>query len=100
MAGASGATRLVSVINANWQASPGGAQSVDFAFNFMVVTDDGERHVIEAAAAAANALIALCASPAKLLWGPQARTLIAAGVRGTWLDWLSRSAIVSVPLTG
>lgn len=83
MAGASTSTRAVSVINANWEA---GADGGDGAFSFLIVTDDDERHVIQPSPAAAAALLGLFASPAKLLWDPTSRTVIAGGVRGTWLD--------------
>lgn len=83
MAGASTSTRAVSVINANWAA---GTEGGDGEFSFLIVTDDDERHVIEPSPAAAAALLALFASPAKLLWDPANRTVIAGGVRGSWID--------------
>ena len=81
MAGASASTREITVVNANWTASP---VSGDGSFALMVVTDDGERHVVVASPAAATALLALCASPARLMWDPESRTIIAGGIRGTW----------------
>lgn len=83
MAGASTSTRPVTVVNANWQAGDPGS---DGAFALMVVTDDDERHVVEPSPAATTVLLALCASGAPLLWDPEARTLIAGGVVGTWFD--------------
>lgn len=82
VAGASAATRAVAVVNANWEAGEDGG---DGAFRFLVVTEDDQRHVVETTPAAATALLALCASPAALLWDPESRTLIAGGVRGTWI---------------
>ena len=52
----------------------------------MVVTDDDERHDVEVSPAAATALLALCASPARLMWDPESRTVIAGGIRGTWFE--------------
>lgn len=83
MAGASSQTRRVTVLNGNWEAGGPGA---DGAFGLMIVTDDEERHIITPSPAAATALLALAASGATLLWDPEARTLIAAGIVGTWLD--------------
>lgn len=52
----------------------------------MLVTDDRERHFVEPGAMSAAALVALCASGAPLMWDPEARTLIAGGLVGTWFD--------------
>ena len=83
MAGASGSTREIAVVNANWVAGPAGG---DGSFAVMVVTDDEERYDVEASPAAATALLALFASPARLMWDPESRTIIAGGVRGTWFE--------------
>lgn len=83
MAGASASTREIAVVNANWVAGPDGG---DGSFALMVVTDDDERHDVEVSPAAATALLALCASPSRLMWDPESRTIIAGGVRGTWFD--------------
>ncbi len=83
MVGASRQTRPVRVVNVNWGAGEDGA---DGSFGFMFVTDDDERHVVQPSAASAAALVALCASGAPLMWDPEARTLIAGGLVGTWFD--------------
>ncbi len=83
MAGASARTQPVDVVNANWTA---GGPGEDGRFALMVVTKDGQRHVVEPSPAATTALLALAASGAQLLWDPDDRTLIAGGVRGHWLD--------------
>lgn len=83
MAGAGSDTRKVTVLNGNWHA---GAPGTDGAFAFMLVTDDDERHIIETSPAAATALLAIAATGATLLWDPEARALIAAGIVGDWLD--------------
>jgi len=73
----------VSVVNANWEAGP---DQGDGVFGFMVVTDDQERHYLAPSPTAATAILAICASGAPLMWDPQARTLIAGGVVGSWFE--------------
>lgn len=83
MVGASKRTRPVRVVNANWEA---GGDGEDGTFGFMVVTDDEDRHFVEPSAAAAVALVSLVTSGAPLMCDPEARTLIAGGLVGTWFD--------------
>lgn len=82
MPGASGQTRQVRVLNANWVA---GGAGEDGRFELMIVTDDGERHTVAPSPAAVTALLALAAADTILLWDPENRTVIAANVVGTWL---------------
>lgn len=90
MPGASDQTKRVTVINANWAAGPDGA---DGHFELLLVTEDGERHVVVPSPAATTALVALSQAGTVLLWDPADRTLIAANVVGQWLPdpWTSTS---------
>lgn len=83
MTGASSSTRSVAVVNANWEAGPDGTDGV---FSFMIVTDDQERHVVAPSPTAATAILAVCASGAPLMWDPEARTLLAGGLVGSWFE--------------
>jgi hypothetical protein len=80
--GASEQTSQVTVLNANWAAGPDGE---DGRFEVMLVTADGQQHVVAPSPAAMTALLALAKTDAILLWDPTARTLIAANIVGTWL---------------
>ncbi|HEY7633653.1 MAG TPA: hypothetical protein VH817_23325 [Thermoleophilaceae bacterium] len=67
------------VMNANWVA---GGDGEDGRFELMIITDDGEHHVLAPSPEAMSALVALAASDTVLVWDPVNRTLIAANVRG------------------
>jgi hypothetical protein len=86
MPGASEQTSRVTVLNVNWTAGPDGQ---DGQFQVMIVTDDGQQHVITPSPVAVTALLALSQAErtagAILLWDPVNRTLIAANIIGTWL---------------
>jgi hypothetical protein len=86
MPGASENARRVKVMNANWNAGPAGD---DGRFQVMLITSDGERHVLEPSPAAMTALIALAEANTVLLWDPDDRTLIVANLRGT-MPWTER----------
>lgn len=83
MSGASGQTRRVTVVNANWTAGQDGG---DGAFELLVVTEDGVRHSVGLSPAAMTAVVALTQAGTVLLWDPEAGTLIAANVVGSWID--------------
>lgn len=80
MPGASQRTRHVKTVNANWSA---GDEGDDGKFAILLITDDDERHVINASADAMVALVAITTQPqAVLMWDPEDSTLIAANLRG------------------
>jgi hypothetical protein len=81
MPGASERTSRVTVLNANWTARPDGA---DGRFEVMIVTADGEKHILSPSPAALTALLAMAKTDVILRWDPD-RTLIAANIVGTWL---------------
>jgi len=83
VAGASKQTTPVRVVNANWEA---GEDGTDGSFGFMLVTNNEERHFVQPSATSAAALVSLFTSGAPLMWDPEARTLIAGGLVGTWFD--------------
>lgn len=83
MPGASQQTRQVKVLNANWAAGPDGD---DGRFELMIITEDGQRHIVAPSPAATATLLALARADAILLWDPTNRTLIAANIVGTWLE--------------
>jgi hypothetical protein len=83
MPGASEHTRKVTNFNANWVAGPEGT---DGRFEVLIVTDDGQQHVLAPSPAAMTALIALTRVPAVLVWDPPNQTLIAANLVGT-MPW-------------
>jgi hypothetical protein len=70
-------------MNANWTA---GGDGQDGRFEVQIITDDDERHVAAAGAAAMTALVALAQADTVLLWDPQVRTLIVANIVGT-MPW-------------
>jgi hypothetical protein len=82
MPGASEQTSQVKVLNVNWAAGPDGD---DGRFEVMIVTADGQQHTFAPSPASLTALLALAKAGVILLWDPEARTLIAANIVGTWL---------------
>jgi hypothetical protein len=80
--GASEQTSRVMVLNANWTA---GGEGEDGRFEVMIVTADGQQHVVAPSPASMTVLLALTKTDAILLWDPAVRTLIAANIVGTWL---------------
>jgi hypothetical protein len=83
MPGASGQTRRVKILNANWTP---GTNRPDGQFEVMLITDNDERHTMPASPAAMTALVALSQADTVLAWDPTNRTLIAANIVGT-LPW-------------
>lgn len=79
MPGASEQTRRVKTVNANWVPGPDGGQG---QFEIMFITDDDQRYVAAASAAAMTALIALTQADTVLLWDPAVPTLIVANIVG------------------
>ncbi len=82
MPGASEQTSQVTVLNANWVAEGDGENG---RFEVMLVTADGQQHLVAPSPAAMTALLALAKTGTILLWDPTNRTLIAANIVGTWL---------------
>jgi hypothetical protein len=83
MPGASPQTRRVSNLNANWRPNydlPDGRSEV------MIVTDDGEHHVLQTSPATMTALAALAQADTTLAWDPTNHTLIVANIIGT-MPW-------------
>jgi hypothetical protein len=74
-------------MNANWVA---GGDGEDGLFQVMVVTGDGEKHVMSPSPASTVALIALARAETVLVWDPADRTLIAANIVGR-MPWTDRS---------
>ncbi|MGH3188874.1 MAG: hypothetical protein ACRDPY_34495 [Streptosporangiaceae bacterium] len=87
MPGASEQTRRVKIVNANWRAGPDGEPG---RFEIMIITEDGQRHVVAPSPAAMTALIALTQAGTVLAWDPADRTLIAANLVGT-MPWTERA---------
>jgi hypothetical protein len=79
MPGASELTRRVKTINANWAADEDGG---DGRFEVLIITEDGEQHVVAPSPEAMTALVALTQGETLLLWDPSGRTLIAANIVG------------------
>jgi hypothetical protein len=89
--GASDQTRRLKSLNANWVAGPDGD---DGHFEFLLVTEDDQEHIIAPSPAAVTALVALTqADGVLLLWDPADRTIIAANVVGQRLPRPNGSAI-------
>ncbi len=86
MPGASERARRVTVLNANWVA---GGDGEDGLFQVMVITEDGEKHVMSPSPASTAALIALARADTVLVWDPTDRTLIAANIVGR-MPWTDR----------
>jgi len=86
MPGASERARRVTVLNANWVA---GGDGEDGLFQVMVVTEDGEKHVMSPSPASTAALIALARAHTLLVRDPADRTLIAANIVGR-MPWTDR----------
>ena len=82
MPGASEQTRRVSHLNANWVA---GADGADGRFEVLLITDDGQHHVLAPSPTVMACLVMLGRPPAVLVWDAPNRTLIAANLVGTWL---------------
>jgi hypothetical protein len=87
MPGASEQARRVTIMNANWVA---GADGEDGLFQVLVVTEDGEKHVMSPSPASTAALIALARADTVLVWDPADRTLIAANIVGR-MPWTDRA---------
>ncbi len=87
MPGASEQARRVAIMNANWVA---GGDGEDGLFQVMVVTEDGEKHMMSPSPASTAALIALAGADTVLVWDPADRTLIAANIVGR-MPWTDRS---------
>jgi len=66
-------------MNANWVA---GGDGEDGSFQILVVTEDGEKHVMSPSPASTATLIALARADTVLVWDPADRTLIAANIVG------------------
>ena len=79
MPGASEHTRRVKTLSANWVAGDIGD---DGRFEVLVITEDGERHILSPSPVSTVALVALTQADAELLWDPEGRTLIAANLVG------------------
>jgi hypothetical protein len=70
----------VKIINANWNPGTVGRQE---QFQIMIITDDDQRHVVPATAAAVNAVVELAQAGTVMAWDPDdGGTLIAANVVG------------------
>jgi hypothetical protein len=85
MPGASAQTRRVETLSANWIA---GGDGRDGRFELLLITEDGERHVVAPSPEATLALVALSQADTVMLWDPEGRTLIAANVIGQ-MPWTS-----------
>ncbi|MEV0714292.1 hypothetical protein [Asanoa sp. NPDC050611] len=70
-------------LNANWVA---GSDEGDGQFELMIVTEDDQKHVVRASAAAVSTVVALARAETVLAWDPTNRTLIAANLVGT-MSW-------------
>jgi hypothetical protein len=77
--GASEHTRRVETLSANWAA---GSDGGDGRFELLLITEDGERHVVAPSPTSTIALLALSQADTVLLWDPDGRTLIAANLVG------------------
>jgi len=84
VSGASESTQRVSFVNVNW--SPGDPEG---EFAVLVVTEDGERHVVPLDPVALVALTNVLRLSSVQLWDPVGRTLVAANLVGQWIpdDW-------------
>ncbi|OMH37087.1 hypothetical protein [Tersicoccus sp. Bi-70] len=91
MSGASSRTRRVQYINANWSGTD--------EFALLVVTDDGERHVLPASAAAFGALVATMKDGVTFLFDPEEQTLIVANLVGRWITDDETPAAAGTPAT-
>jgi hypothetical protein len=69
----------VETVSANWVA---GADGDDGRFEVMLMTEEGERHVISPSPASTLALVALSQADTVLPWDPEGRTLIASNLVG------------------
>ena len=83
MPGASPQTRRVTNLNANWQPN---YDLPDGRFEVMIITDDGDQHVLQTSPATMTALTALAQADTTLAWDPTNHTLIVANIVGT-MPW-------------
>jgi hypothetical protein len=86
MPGASEVTRRVKILNANWAPDAAGG---DGRFEVLVVTDDDERHTMEASPSSMTALVALAKADTVMAWDLLNRTLIVANIVGT-MPWTAK----------
>ena len=87
MPGASEQAQRVKIMNANWVV---GGDGEDGSFQILVVTEDGEKHLMSPSPASTATLIALARADTVLVWDPADRTLIAANIVGR-MPWTERS---------
>jgi hypothetical protein len=88
MPGASEQTRRVKILNANWVPGTAGREE---EFQIMIITEDDQRHVVPASAAAVTAVVALAGAGTVMVWDPEdGGTLIAANIVGQ-MPWTARS---------
>lgn len=80
----------VEYLNANWN----GSAAAGSAFELLVVTEGGERHVLPITAADLAALGSLLRPDLVLLFDPGDQTLIVANLIGQWIqpEWSSGTA--------
>jgi hypothetical protein len=83
MPGASPQTRRVTNLNANGQPN---YDLPDGRFEVVIVTDDGEQHVLQTTPATMTALTALAQADTTLAWDPTNHTLIVANIIGA-MPW-------------
>ncbi len=85
MTGASKHTARIDYINANWTAGA----TADSAFELLVVTEDGERHMMPIAADQLAAVGPLLRRDGVLLYDPEGQTVIVGNLVGEWFqqDW-------------
>lgn len=90
MPGASEDTVRVRYVNANWVAGDDGGPG---SFEFLVVTEDDERHTLLPALEEVSPLLAMVQASPVLLLDPTNRTLIGTNIVGEWLprDWSATS---------
>ena len=81
-------------MNANWVA---GGDGEDGSFQIMVVTEDGEKHLMSPSAASTATLIALARADTVLVWDPADRTLIAANIVGR-MPWTEGAVAAPVSI--
>lgn len=83
MPGASKDSQRVKILNANWTPDPAGS---DGTFEFLIITQDDQRHTFTASPQAAIALVALARAETILVWDPADQILIVANIIGT-MPW-------------
>ncbi len=92
MPGASERAQRVKIMNANWVA---GGDGEDGSFQIMVVTEDGEKHLMSPSPASTATLISMARADTVLVWDPADRTLIAANIVGK-MPW-TEEVVVAAP---